>query len=202
VECIKLISRLQNITIIRGNHDRAVSLKAYEDFTQHARLAVRWTIKNLDAISMNFLKNLPSGPQVIDELFAICHGSIKDEDNYILSNVQSKQEFNWLLANKLRIAFFGHTHFQINYSFDPVEKKVTVLTENKILLKKKLLYLINPGSIGQPRDKDNRGSFAVYDSDLNTIEIIRYPYNYALTRKKIELNGLPKFLGERLEKGI
>ena len=116
--------------------------------------------------------------------------------------MQAKKEFQWMIKNNVKLGFFGHTHYQINYSYNPVEKKITVLTENKVRMKKRTMYFFNPGSIGQPRDRDNRGSFAVYDSEEYTVEIVRYAYNYEKTAEKIVLNRLPAFLGERLARGV
>jgi predicted phosphodiesterase len=202
LECLKIIKSFNELEIIRGNHDRAVSFKDYKDFSSHAKQAVLWTIKNINETSLAYLRNLAQGPRIIDGEFVICHGSLNDEDDYILSNMQAKREFQWMIKNDMKLGFFGHTHYQINYSFNPVEKKITVLTDNRILLKKKTMYLINPGSIGQPRDKDNRGSFAVYDSEIGSVEIVRYSYDYETTAKKIKLHGLPAFLGERLSSGV
>ena len=199
-ECIQIISSFNNLEIIRGNHDRAVITKDYHYFSQDAKNAIKWTIKNIDSSSFDFLNNFTKGPKIIDNTFAICHGSAVDEDNYLLMPFHTKEDFFWLKNNNLKILFFGHTHFQCVFNMDK-KKNIQVLMNNSLSLDPDCFYLINPGSIGQPRDNDPRASFAIFDSDKMQINIIRYRYPYRQTQSKIINNDLPQFLAERLAYG-
>lgn len=199
-ECIKIISSFNNLEIIRGNHDRAVIAKDYHYFSQDAKSAIKWTIKNIDQLSFEFLNSFNKGPKIIDNSFAICHGSAIDEDNYLFMPSHTKGDFYWLKKNGIKILFFGHTHYQCIFCMDK-KKNVQILTNNSLILDTDCSYLINPGSIGQPRDNDPRASFAIFDSDKMLINIIRYRYPFRETQSKIINNDLPRFLAERLAFG-
>jgi len=201
-ECVELISKMSNIQIIRGNHDRVVISKEYDNFSKDAKSAVKWTEANIDSYGFNYLRNLEGGPKIINDSFVICHGSILNEDDYILSGFDAKRNFDWLINNEIKLGFFGHTHCPVSFYFDKTMNKITTITEKDFFLNKDDYYLINPGSIGQPRDKDNRLSFLIYDSDNKRINFIRRPYPLQITKEKDNLAGLPKFLADRLESGI
>ncbi len=130
-ECIKYISSITNLEIIRGNHDRAVVYNDYLDFSDYAKEAVKWTIKILTKESMDYLRSLVTGPRIIDNTFAMCHGSLVDEDNYLLSKHYTVEDFNWLIKNKIRLSFFGHTHYQIAFSLDDEGSINTIKDQNK-----------------------------------------------------------------------
>jgi diadenosine tetraphosphatase ApaH/serine/threonine PP2A family protein phosphatase len=101
------------------------------------------------------------------------------------------------------IGFFGHTHFPIIYLLRNEKIDVVSLSKNtKIKLDPNTRYLINPGSIGQPRDKDPNPSFIIFDSTKKEIQFIRFSYNIKKTQKKIRDAGLPEILASRLESGI
>lgn len=199
-ECTQVISKLSSLEIIRGNHDRAVAFKDYHDFSRNASEAVRWTIMNLKNENEEYLKALDQGPKIIDNTFAICHGSTEDEDKYVVSAYTSRYDFEWLNDNNINLLFFGHTHQQVSYSIDE-ENNITELINAELIMGKDKKYMVNPGSIGQPRDNNPRASFAVYDSDEKQINIIRFEYKYHLTQEKILEAGLPRFLADRLELG-
>lgn len=196
-ECVKIISSMNNVRVIRGNHDRAVVKREYYDFSEYARISVEWTIRNLTSESYSFLYSLESGPKIIDDSFAICHGSLIDEDRYIFSRQYAREDFEWLKEHNIKLAFFGHTHIQVAYSCNMYDK-IEVINSKKIKLQDEFSYLINPGSIGQPRDGNPLASFAIYDTEEETVEIIRYEYNIEETQRKILKNHLPEFLAVRL----
>ena len=104
---------------------------------------------------------------------------------------------------KTSIGFFGHTHFPVVYFQRNNKLNAIPLNSNKkIKLDPNTRYLINPGSIGQPRDKNPRSSFIVYDSDKREIMFSRFEYNIKKTQKKIRAAGLPELLASRLESGV
>ena len=200
IECIKIVSNLKSIETIRGNHDRAVAFGDYNNFSKNAKKVVKWTIKNIDRDSAVFLKNLGKGPKIIDQLFAICHGSTLNEDKYILSAFNTRDDFDWIKKNQINFLFFGHTHFQRIYCLN-TENEIEKIEDDNIVLNPQNYYLVNPGSIGQPRDNDPRPSFIIFDSNKLTINVIRYEYPYHITQQKILNQNLPTFLADRLGQG-
>ncbi len=199
-ECIQIISKFNNLEIIRGNHDKAIIENNYYDFSDYAKKAIKWTAKNINQPSLNFLNNIIKGPKIIDDLFAICHGSALDEDNYLFMPFHTKGDFYWLSKKNLKILFFGHTHYQGIFCMNK-KKKIEVLIDDVLQIDPDCYYLINPGSIGQPRDNDPRASFIVFDSDKMLINVLRYNYPFKETQLKIINNDLPQFLAERLAYG-
>jgi len=200
-ECVKIISMLRDVEIIRGNHDRVLITREYNDFSEHAREAISWSIENSTDETKDYIKNLVIGPKIIDNTFAICHGSLIDEDIYLFTPGQTKYDFQVLKDTGIKIAFFGHTHWQTVFKMNS-ENKVDIVKRQKLKIESEEYYLINPGSIGQPRDRNPKASFLVFDSEENEIQIIRYNYSFQLTQKKILENNLPEFLAERLAFGV
>ena len=101
------------------------------------------------------------------------------------------------------IGFFGHTHFPLIYYLRREKLDIVPLNDDaRIKLDPNTKYLINPGSIGQPRDKNPASSFIIFDSDKREIQFIRYPYEVKKTQKKIREAGLPELLASRLEAGV
>ncbi len=200
-ECIALIKGL-SASSVAGNHDYAVNHREEEElFNAYARLAIQWTRKVISLESQLFLKNLPFFMEHKD--FTIFHGSL-DKNNpfdYTLTPQDASLSFRSL---KTRIGFFGHSHIAgyfaeskrngINYFPCISGCKINLQTDKK--------YIINVGSIGQPRDGNPEGAFAVYDVTKQTVEIIRFTYDMETTYKKIIQAGLPRFLGERLFSGV
>ncbi len=204
-ETIDRTKKLKNLFIIRGNHDKvAAGLDSTESFNPVARKAIIWTKKKLKDKNKEYLKKLPKGPLLIDNKFTIFHGSYFDEDYYIFN------PFDAILSLQnapTRISFFGHTHIPIVFKFTPSDKLeiITITTmKNKLEIKlnSKSYYLINPGSIGQPRDRNQKISFITYDTKKKTITFYRYKYPFQNTALKILKQKLPRFLAERLGKGI
>lgn len=199
-ECIKIISSIKNSQIIRGNHDRAVKTKVYWDFSSHASAAIYWTINHCNYFSENFLKSIQKGPLIVDNNFGICHGSAIDEDKYMQFTFQTKEDFDWLKKKNINLLFSGHTHIPVIFSQDNTGKIFKLEAKELNILDDKY-YIINPGSIGQPRNKTNKASFIIYDSNQKKFSFINYSYNFKLTQKKILNENLPSFLAQRLYYG-
>ena len=102
------------------------------------------------------------------------------------------------LMATLNVSFFGHTHVPVAYSY---EDGVVLNPENPVKLKKNVRYLINPGGLGQPRDRDPRAAFLIYDSKRALVTFYRVEYDIASTADKILAAGLPERLAERLKLG-
>jgi predicted phosphodiesterase len=203
VEAIDGVRALNAVTI-RGNHDRvAAGLDEAEQFNPLARLAVYWTRAMLPDDYREYLAALPQGPLEINEDAQLVHGAITDEDNYIFTEADADE--NLLLAGKL-ITFFGHSHFPVVFTTD-FEGNSTLATSYEfdefvaVKCEPDKKMLVNPGSVGQPRDGDPRASFAIWDQNHGRMEFYRVEYDIRLTQKKMREAQLPGYLIERLAHG-
>ena len=202
-----VIEKVRSLTsiIIRGNHDKACTGDPVaEEFNPLARLATEWTRKELTPEHFTFLKNLPAGPVRFEGLLLV-HGSPFDEDDYILGPGQA---FPLLRNPETRIICFGHTHHQGGFMISPQGRfqsiRLPLMKDGLILtfpLQDEGRYLINPGSIGQPRDGDRRAAFAILDSGQHTVDYFRTSYDLPTTQEKMRKAGLPPQLIQRLDHG-
>ena len=207
------IARAQTLgrVFVRGNHDRAVcGLMSIDDFNPIAGLATIWTRDQLTRENLAWLRSLPQGPVRLDELPGIefVHGSPLDEDEYIVSAQDAVES---LLANPVPVTFFGHTHLQGGFAlagktgetYRPVYRTVGQPESSDWPLRKDndCRYLINPGSVGQPRDGDWRAAFAMFDSEAWIVTFYRVPYNVRVAQEKILAANLPQRLATRLATG-
>jgi predicted phosphodiesterase len=189
--------RKHDNAVVRGNHDKAcVGLGDLEWFNPVARASALWTSQQLTEENRLYLQQLPTGPMDVDG-FQILHGSPVDEDEYLV-NVDEVA----LVVEHLRagVSFFGHTHLQGGFFIH--RNGVKRLTKDKIDLEDTAAYLINPGSVGQPRDGDPRAAYAIYDTSERTVHLRRAEYDTELTARKIIEAGLPELLARRLMYGL
>lgn len=198
----QVIDRIRRIgkekVMIRGNHDKVVcGLESGDLFNPVALRAARWTTDKLTPRNRKFLETLPLGPVTVDGAFAICHGSPRDEDAYIFTDYDAYLNFRELEAN---VCFFGHSHIPCVFTLEPHGILVELVSEARVRypLRPGLRYLINPGSIGQPRDRNAAASYAIYDSTAHVVHFDRVPYPAEKARDKIYKAGLPHILGDRL----
>jgi predicted phosphodiesterase len=189
--------------VVRGNHDRACTgLDDLEWFNPIARTAALWTAQVLTPDNADYARALPKGPLAIDG-FQIVHGSALDEDEYVLGPAEAEQAFSYL---ENRVEFFGHTHVQggflWNHSRVEILQRVATRSNKQVLeIDPGCAYMINPGSVGQPRDGDPRAAYAVYDADAGMATYRRVAYDVAGAQKKIREAGLPPILADRLAAG-
>lgn len=189
--------------VIRGNHDRASSgLEDLEWFNPVARIAAVWTIDNLTAENVAYVRGLPAGPLLVDG-FQVVHGSPFDEDEYVLAAGEAGQAFSYLEA---RLAFFGHTHVQGGFIWNHSRVETIMRTSartnrQRMEIDPECAYLVNPGSVGQPRDGDPRAAYAVYDADAQMLTYFRVAYDVETAQKRIREVGLPPILADRLSVG-
>lgn len=188
---------------VRGNHDRACAgLEDLEYFNPAAQRSALWTRRELTAENLDWLRNLPQGPAAL-ESFELLHGSPIDEDEYLISLHDAVQAAPYIGA---ALSFFGHTHLQGGFLIHrngirrlrhpaPSDSSLVIELEHDVA------YLINPGSIGQPRDGDPRTAFAIYTPEQRTVELFRTRYDVATAQKKIRDASLPDLLAERLALG-
>lgn len=191
--------------VVRGNHDKAASgVTDAGEFNESARMAAFWTRGHLRPGNLEYLKMLPMGPREVDGRFAILHGSPRDEDEYVSTSFEAVDLFRLLLH---RVSFFGHTHLQggfvkdergqVNMLFSAIPKDKTF---RRMELRPGATYFLNPGSVGQPRDRDIRAAFAIYDPE-GAVEYRRVIYDIEATARKMRVAGLPAFLAQRLRVG-
>jgi len=200
-EIIDLFRTLKNAYYIRGNHDKVIAdLESSSLFNPVAAFSAEWSKVQLTQENQSFLKQLKTGPEVVDHFITICHGSTFDEDYYVFSMFEAVESFKFMDTS---IGFFGHTHFPVIYLLRNEKIDIVPLSsETKIKLDPNTRYLINPGSIGQPRDKNPKPSYIVFDSSKKELHFSRFSYNLKETQRKIREAGLPEILASRLESGI
>ena len=195
---------------VRGNHDKATSgLMDLKDFNPLAGLAALWTRDQLTPENLEWLRALPQGPVQIPEVPEVqfVHGSPIDEDEYLVTLHDALAPLSAALP--VSVTFFGHTHLQGAFSFKlaaadayrPPYKTVGQSEITKFALKRDMRYLVNPGSVGQPRDGDWRAAFAIFDTDKWVVTFHRAPYNLKNAQDRIFAANLPQRLATRLAAG-
>jgi predicted phosphodiesterase len=200
--CVEWV-RANCALVVRGNHDKACTgLDDLEWFNPIAREAALWTAQVLTAENANYARALPKGPLTVGG-FQIVHGSALDEDEYVLGPAEAELAFAYM---ENRVEFFGHTHVQggflWNHSRAEILHRVAPRAGRQLLeIDPALAYMINPGSIGQPRDGDSRAAYAVYDADVGIVTYRRVAYDVTGAQKKIRRAGLPPILADRLAVG-
>ena len=200
-----VVERIRDLAphaLIRGNHDKVGSgIETADGFNAVARNAIRWTFDTLTDENRAWLAALPAGPVDVDGAFEICHGTPFDEDAYVFDDLDALRALH---AARRPLCLFGHTHVQVGYSLAHNQFAVETNGENRpldIALRSDTKYLINPGSVGQPRDGDPRAGFGIVDTDRGTVSIHRIPYPIARAQARIVEEGLPEILAERLAVG-
>jgi diadenosine tetraphosphatase ApaH/serine/threonine PP2A family protein phosphatase len=207
----EVIARCQSLGkhFVRGNHDKAAAgLTDLRDFNPLAGVAALWTRDHLTAENLEWLRNLPIGPVRLDELpgMQFVHGSPTDEDEYL---VGLDEAIDPLMTVNVPLTFFGHTHLQgAFYSsveggdyFRPEYKSAGNRDTRQFPLTEGSRFLINPGSIGQPRDGDWRAAFASFEVENRLVTFWRVPYNVKAAQDRILAANLPQRLATRLAAG-
>lgn len=188
---------------IRGNHDKAASgLMVTDDFNPVAKAAVDWTRSQLSPDNLKWLTELPPGPLQTDGIVLV-HGAFQDEDEYVFTPAQALEG---LLDSAARVTFFGHTHHQGGFSYANASNNLEILSlrprtsESFAALRTNTQsrYLLNPGSIGQPRDGDPRAGFAIADLEHDVVEFWRVVYDIAAVQSRMRAARLPEALVQRL----
>jgi predicted phosphodiesterase len=185
---------------IRGNHDRvAAGMDSGEGFNHAAKFAALWTRDHLSAPNRHFLQRLQLGP-VEKNGVVLCHGSPNDEDEYVFNESHARAVFEMTTAP---VILYGHTHLPVVFRMDPYGRLhgASVREETTVRLDRDCRYLINPGSVGQPRDRNPHSSFAMFDGKKMTVQFFRVPYDVAKTQLAILKAGLPPILAHRLAHG-
>jgi predicted phosphodiesterase len=187
--------------IVRGNHDKVVSgIDSGANFNQTALTAAQWTSTRLTPSNLRYVHDLPQGPLQIEPGLSICHGSPLDEDTYVFSDADAWEIFQGFPTS---VTFFGHTHIPSVFSLEGRMLGVRALRgrTGTLQLSPGGRYLVNPGSIGQPRDRDPRASYMTYDSERRIVHWHRVEYPIAEAQQRIRKAGLPGSLADRLALG-
>lgn len=189
--------------VVRGNHDKACTgLEDLEWFNPVARVAAMWTMRTLTPENAEYARALAHGPVDVDG-FQLVHGSPSDEDEYVLAPGEAEMAFAYM---DKRIEFFGHTHVQGGFIWNHARVEILprVAADARALpleIDPDCGYMINPGSVGQPRDGDPRAAYVIYDPDTRMAIYRRTEYDIAGAQRKIRAAGLPPILADRLAEG-
>jgi diadenosine tetraphosphatase ApaH/serine/threonine PP2A family protein phosphatase len=189
--------------VVRGNHDRSsTGLDSMEWFNPVARLAALWTQRTLTAANADYIRALPKGPLLVGN-FELVHGAPHDEDEYLMRSGEAAQAFGYL---ERRVVFFGHTHVQGGFIWnrsrvESISRTPLRSDTETFSIDADCAYLINPGSVGQPRDGDPRAASAIYDSEAQTVTLRRTAYDVAAAQRQIRDADLPPVLADRLAAG-
>jgi predicted phosphodiesterase len=199
---VERIRALRPDAVIRGNHDKAAcGIDDGSQFNTVARIAAAWTGEHLSAENLEYLRALPMGPVEIDALTEICHGTPFDEDHYIFDGSDAVLAFE---SADRPLCLFGHTHLPAifrrvddHYEGAPPDPDQEVV----VPLQRGARYLVNVGSVGQPRDGDPRAGYGLLDADARELRLYRISYPVEDAQRKIIAAGLPASLANRLALG-
>ncbi len=196
---------------VRGNHDRVCAiLGPIAGFNPVAKAAAEWTRDQLSEKNLEWLSRMPIGPVSLPMAPGVqfAHGSPDNEDRYITSERVAGEVMKVYPETS---TFVGHTHVQAAFArlpegVQPVRpepmRSASRVQRTRLRLRPDASYMINPGSVGQPRDHDRRAAFALYDSELREVRFFRVPYDVAGAQQRILAAGLPQMLAARLAEGI
>ncbi len=196
--CVQAV-RATAHAVVAGNHDWAVAGKmTTEWFHPQAAAAIRWTASHLSPEACAYLAELPltwSDGQV-----SMAHGTLHhpDQFDYLLDEARAAQSF---MVQATPVAFVGHTHVPLIYTCDAAGD-IRLIRERAITVTSGVRYLVNVGSVGQPRDHNPQAAYGVYDTETHRLELRRVPYAVARTREKIQAAALPAWCADRLLQGI
>ena len=202
-------SRKLGQTFVRGNHDKAATgVMDLDDFNPMAAAAAIWTRNELTPKNLEWLRALPQGPVSLPDFpeVQLVHGSPNDEDEYVVSLGDALAP---LITLTIPLTFFGHTHLQGGFfangssadGFRPEYQTVGQPESVSLQLKPDTRYLINPGSVGQPRDGDPRAAYAIVDTTTKRVDLMRLKYPVDVAQAKVTKAGLPEVLARRLGLG-
>ena len=193
---------LNPASIVRGNHDKvAAGLDDAEDFNPMAKSAAHWTRESLTPQTLQYLRDLPAGPRLVGDI-EICHGSPLDEDLYVVADIDASRS---IAVSRTAVCLFGHTHVALSARMDNQHRLEIEAPQGHpefaVSIDPGSKYLINPGSVGQPRDGDARAAYAIADLDRKVVTLYRVAYPIEAAQKKILDAGLPPMLAYRLGMG-
>jgi predicted phosphodiesterase len=200
--CIDRALGLNPVATVRGNHDKVCAgLEPAIFFNEVARRSIDWTHDVLSHEHLKTLAELAKGPMLVNEGLEICHGAPFDEDHYIFDGADARMAFD---ATSRPLCLYGHTHLPAIFRrLDEYYEGGMPDPDREVIvsLQRGVRYLVNVGSIGQPRDGDPRAGYGVLDADERELRLYRVPYPVEEAQRKIIAAGLPVSLANRLAVG-
>jgi predicted phosphodiesterase len=199
-ECVRAVMGLPNISIVLGNHDAALTGRIeMRWFNRNAVEALDFARARLSGAELAYLAALPETVKTAD--FTLVHGSPKKPlTEYLLSEVQFTENLRYWETSP---CFIGHSHMPVYFrqADGAIPETDFLLPMSKVMLSG-VRYMLNPGSVGQPRDGNPRASCGLYDSKKKIFEVFRVDYNVAKAQELMKAGGLPQMLVERLAFGL
>lgn len=198
-ECVAHLMQ-GKVPTIRGNHERMILGKVGSDVRQETMDVIEFSQDLLSVEQMKWIESLPDHRIHMQE-YLLVHGSPRDPDEYLTTPDKLKTALAKMRATfgGLEICFFGHTHSPIVFSKDEAVEKIH--EDRKVPLKRRHLYMVNPGSVGQPRDGCPKASYAILDTDEYAAHFFRVPYDVEGAKRRIKEAGLSDKLAARLTYG-
>ena len=202
-ECLELVQNVCDV-VIAGNHDQAAcDLRLYEDFSEYAKEAMHWTREQLTPAWKQYLCSLPN-TATFGGCWLAAHGSPRDTDEYLFHELHFQEAFAYLseYTPEVRGCFIGHTHLPMIWECTQAGLvRPAELTSLRVALHPLRRYIINPGSVGQPRYGSPEASYILLDDQALTVEFRFVDYDVATAQDKIYDAMLPLPLAERLALG-
>ena len=195
--CVAAI-RLACHGVVAGNHDWAVAGTFPADwFHDEAQEAIRWTAAQLGPSTRQELADLPLTWH--DDHVTLAHGTLHEPEafHYLFDEALAAESF---LVQRTPVAFVGHTHLPVVFVKTP-DGAIQLLRAKRLQVAEGAQYLVDVGSVGQPRDHNPHAAYVLYDTDRRTIEFKRVPYPLEETQAKILAAGLPGRFADRLASG-
>lgn len=185
---------------VMGNHDAvACGASSGRNFNPAARTAALWSAEHLSKEASAHLAALPARAAVGEDILLV-HGAPSDPDRYLFTPEGAAEEFDALGEGSPRVVFFGHTHVPAAF-VRREDGRVASVPPGDLVLGGEDRAFLNPGSVGQPRDRDPRASFLLYDTSLRRARWIRVPYDAGAAARKVVAAGLPRIFAARLLSG-
>ena len=194
-ECLRTIQKYAGVTIA-GNHDFAAANRLnISTFNVLARAATLWTREALDDEDIEYLANLPLVASFGD--FEVVHGTTHSPE--LFDYVQTSYDAHLAMSHmKCPVCFIGHSHIPVNFVQAEI---ISYSFDTELRVPEGGRVIVNVGSVGQPRDRDPRSAYAVYDTEEKVVRLRRVAYDVEAVAEKIRKAGLPEQLGERLKLG-
>jgi diadenosine tetraphosphatase ApaH/serine/threonine PP2A family protein phosphatase len=186
-ECIARLKEIPNLLCLQGNHDAAaIGHLDFEGFNAEARTSIEWLRGSLTDESLAFLHALE--PRMETNGVTLAHASPRQPVlEYLLDSYSAAENFYYFGTD---FCFVGHTHIPLLFVYKHHEVSMQIPAANTTLHLERR-SIINPGSVGQPRDRDPRAAYAIFDSEANTWDVARVPYDIAAVQERMRAAGLP-----------
>jgi diadenosine tetraphosphatase ApaH/serine/threonine PP2A family protein phosphatase len=200
-ECATLVKQYSDVCLL-GNHDNvALKREPYSSFNVYAKAAIEWTLKKINDSTISYLKSLPY--MAGEERFTFVHASpLSPADWHYVADLDGALEaFSYFST---QYCFIGHTHNPVIVATNCIDpySEIPVISDGPLYRPKSdEKILVNVGSVGQPRDRDNRACWCLADSDCSWVEFVRVEYDIERAQHLMRKENLPAFLVERLALG-